>query len=106
TALPVAAAAVEEAGHATQKALARMQTAREAADAARRAEAEAGAAIREAGREEDSAAVEMERLELRRTGLGERAALAAADLADARSALAEAERVAAALPDADATEAK
>jgi chromosome segregation protein len=105
TALPAAAAAVEGAGRATQAALARMQSAREAADAARRAEAEAGAAIREAGREEDSAAVEMERLELRRTGLGERAALAAADLADAELALAEAERVAGALPDADATEA-
>ena len=77
--------------------MAKMQAAREAADAARRAEAEAGAAIREAGREEDAAAVEMERLELRRTGLGERAALAAADLADAERALAEAESVAAAL---------
>jgi chromosome segregation protein len=106
TALPAAAAAVEEAGRATEVALARMQSAREAADAARRAEAEAGTAIREAGREEDSAAVEMERLELRRTGLGERAALAAADLADARRALAEAEQVAASLADADATEAK
>ena len=45
---------------------------------ARRAEAEAGAAIREAGRAEDSAAVEIERLELRRTGLAERAAQAEA----------------------------
>jgi len=106
TALPAARASVDKAGSATEAALARMQSARQAADEARRAEAEAGAAIREAGREEDSAAVEMERLELRRTGLGERAALAAADLADAERALAEAEQVSAALPDAEATEAQ
>ena len=106
TALPAAAATVEAAERATREALANMQAAREAADRARRAEAEAGAAIREAGREEDGIAVEMERLALRRTGLGERAALAAADLAEAARALAEAERVAASLPDADATEAR
>ncbi len=106
TALPEAASAVEKAEGATQAALAEMRVARDAADAARKAEAEAGAAIREAGREEDSATVELERLELRRTGLSERAALAAADLADAAQALEDAERVAAALPDAEATEAR
>ncbi|HMG48656.1 MAG TPA: chromosome segregation protein SMC [Allosphingosinicella sp.] len=106
TALPAAAAAVAAAECATGDAHGKLQAAREAADAARRAEAEAGAAIREAGREEDAAAVEMERLELRRTGLGERAALAAADLADAERALAEAGSVASTLPDAAATEAE
>jgi chromosome segregation protein len=106
TALPAASKGVETAERGTADALARMQRAREAADAGRRAEAEAGAAIREAGRAEDSAATELERLELRRSGLGERAALAQADLADAERALAEAEAVAAALPDAAATEAK
>jgi chromosome segregation protein len=104
TALPAAAATFEGAERATVAALARMGSAREAADAARRAEAEAGAAIREAGREEDGASVEIERLELRRTGLGERAARAAADLADAGRGLAEAEQAATALPDAAATE--
>ncbi|HEY5713393.1 MAG TPA: chromosome segregation protein, partial [Allosphingosinicella sp.] len=106
TAMPTANGAVEAAEHRTADALARMRAARDAADAARRAEAEAGVAVREAGRAEDSAAVEMERLELRRTGLGERAAQAGADLADAQAALTEAERVALALPDAAATEAR
>jgi chromosome segregation protein len=106
TALPAAAAAVAAAERATGGAHDQLQSARDAADAARRAEAEAGAAIREAGREEDAATVEMERLELRRTGLGERAALAAADLADAERALAEAGSVASTLPDAAATEAE
>jgi chromosome segregation protein len=106
TALPAAARTVEAAERATVQALATMQAARDSADAARRAESQAAAAIREAGRAEDSAATEIERLELRRTGLGERAALAAADLADAERALAEAERVAAALPDAAATDAE
>jgi chromosome segregation protein len=105
TALSAAAAAVAAAERATGDAHDQLQSARDAADAARRAEAEAGAAIREAGREEDAATVEMERLELRRSGLGERAALAAADLADAERALAEAESVASTLPDAAATEA-
>ncbi len=106
TALPAAAAAVAAAERGTAEALARLEAARDAADAGRRAEAEAAAAIREAGRAEDGAAVEIERLELRRSGLAERAALAEADLGDARAALAEAEGVAATLPDAAATEAK
>ncbi|TMJ20130.1 MAG: chromosome segregation protein SMC [Alphaproteobacteria bacterium] len=106
TALPGASAAVDSAETAAAEARTAMQAARDAAEAARRAEAEAGAAIREAGRAEDSAAVELERLELKRTGLSERADLAAADLADAGKSLDQAEAVAAALPDAAATEAK
>ena len=106
TALPAASRAVETAEDRTQAAMAGMQEARELADAGRRAEAEATATLREAGRAEDQANVELERLELRRTGLAERAALAEADLAEARKALAEAEQVASALPDAAATEAK
>jgi chromosome segregation protein len=106
TALPAAAAALESAEAGASEALVRMQAARDAADAGRRAEAEASAAIREAGRAEDNASVEIERLELRRTGLAERAALAEADRADAQGALGEAEKVAAALPDAAATEAR
>jgi len=106
TAMPAAAATVATAEDRTQGAMAEMQAARDAADAGRRAEAEASAKLREAGRAEDQANVELERLELRRTGLAERAALAEADLADARKALTEAEAVAGALPDAAATEAK
>ncbi|HYC82163.1 MAG TPA: AAA family ATPase, partial [Solirubrobacterales bacterium] len=104
-ALPAAAAAVESAESRGGEARAAMDEARSAADEGRRAQAEAAAAIREAGREEDMATVELERLELRRTGLAERAAQAEADLADARRALAEAQSVAEALPDAAATEA-
>ncbi|HYD13907.1 MAG TPA: AAA family ATPase [Allosphingosinicella sp.] len=106
TAMPAAAQAVEAAEDRTRAAMAAMQAAREMADAGRRAEAEAAARAREAGRAEDQAKVELERLELRRSGLGERAALAEADLADARQALAGAETIATALPDAAATEAK
>jgi chromosome segregation protein len=105
TAMPAAAAMLAAAEAATAAARAEMASARDAADAGRRAEADASAAIREAGRAEDHAGVELERLELRRTGLAERAALAQADLADAKKALAEAESVAGMLPDAAATEA-
>lgn len=105
-ALPPAEAAVAEAQKQVKQALARMQSSREAADAARRAEAEANVAIREAGREEDAANVAIERLDLRRTGLAERVAQADADLADAKQAYADAEGAAAALPDSRATEAR
>jgi chromosome segregation protein len=105
-ALPAAASAVEAAESRTAEAMATMASARDAADAARRAEASATAAIREASRAEDSAAVEMERLELRRSGLAERAEIAAADLEEARRAVEEAQKVCAALPDAAATEAR
>ncbi|PSJ37627.1 chromosome segregation protein SMC [Allosphingosinicella deserti] len=105
-ALPTAFAAVEEAKGRIAAALAEMQKARDAADAARRSEAEATSAIRDATRAEDSARVEIERLEMRRTGLAERIEQAAADLADARTAFADAGKVVEALPDARATEAQ
>jgi chromosome segregation protein len=105
TAMPAAAAALDAAEGAVAQARTEMERARDAADAGRRAEAEASAEIREAGRAEDQAGVELERLELRRSGLAERAGLAGADLADAQKALAEAESVAGVLPDAAATEA-
>jgi chromosome segregation protein len=106
TALPAAAGAVDEAARRTAAALAEMQAARESADAARRAEAEASAAIREAGRAEDIARNEIERLDLRRTGLSERIAQAAQDAADARTAFTDAQASVEALPDAVATEAR
>ncbi len=106
TAMPAANQAVALAGDKARAAMAGMQEAREAADAGRRAETGAATALREAGRAEDQANVEIERLELRRTGLAERAALAEADLTEAQQTLAGAETVAAALPDAAATEAK
>jgi chromosome segregation protein len=104
-ALPDAAAKVEEASARTAAALKSIQAARDAADAARRAEAEAAASIREASRAEDSARVEIERLDMRRTGLAERVAQAEQDLSEARKAAGEAEALVAALPDAAATEA-
>jgi chromosome segregation protein len=105
-ALPAAAAAADSAGAEIAAALAAIEGARLAADAARRAEAQESAAIREAGRAEDSARVEIERLDLRRTGLAERLDQAALDLADARRGEEEARAVVAALPDAAATEAQ
>jgi chromosome segregation protein len=105
-ALPPAATLVEQAKARTEAALAAMQSAQEAASEARRAEAEAGAAIREAARAEDVARSEIERLDIRRSGLAERIEQAGQDLAEARQALADAEAVAAALPDAAATEAR
>jgi len=104
-ALPSAAAVVDAAQARVAAALADTEAARGAADAARRAEAEASVAIREAGREEDSARVEIERLELRRSGLAERLEQAAQDLAEARRGEYEARQLVAALPDAAATEA-
>jgi chromosome segregation protein len=105
-AMPAAAAAVDSARQRIAAALAEMDSARAAADAARRGESEASAAIREAGRAEDNARVEIERLDLRRTGLAERIEQAAQDLAEARRGDGEARRVVAALPDAAATEAR
>jgi chromosome segregation protein len=96
-ALPSAAAKVETAERRSVEARAAMDAARDAAEAGRRAEAEAAASIREAAREEDSAKVEMERLELRRTGLAERGQQTEADLGDART-LGEAETVFATFP--------
>jgi chromosome segregation protein len=106
TALPAAAGIVREAQARTEAALAEMQSARDSADAARRSESEAGAAIREAARAEDSAAVEIERRELRRTGLAERSAQAGQDVSEARSAYSQAGAAAASLPDSSLTESK
>ncbi|MDQ8756572.1 AAA family ATPase [Sphingosinicella sp. LHD-64] len=106
TALPAASAAVEAAEARSAGARSAMDAARAATEAGRRAEAESTAAIRDAGRAEDSAAVEIERLELRRTGLTERADAAEADLRDAAKARDDAEAQWATLPDAAATEAK
>jgi len=105
-ALPTASASVDSAQNRIAAALADMEAARDAADSARRNEAEASAEIRDAGRAEDSARVEIERLDLRRTGLAERLEQAAQDLAEARGGEAEARRVVADLPDAAATEAR
>ncbi len=104
--LPVAAAAVDSAQALIAAALAQMEAAREAAGEARRTETEASAEIRDSGRAEDSARVEIERLDLRRTGLAERIEQAAQDLAEARRGDDEARRVVADLPDAAATEAR
>jgi chromosome segregation protein len=103
-ALPKAAAAVDEAQRRIGAALADMASARGAADSARAAESEAAAAVREAARAEDSATMEIERLELRRTGIAERMEQARHDLDQARAASAEALEAAARLPDAAATE--
>ena len=105
-ALPRSAAAVAEAEAAAQAAREELEAARLAADQGRRSEAEAGAAIREATREEDAASVALERLEVRRSGLAERAAQSEADLAESRRAVASAEQSLDALPDAVATEAR
>jgi len=105
-ALAPAAAAVESARMRIESALAAMAAARGSADAARRVEGEAAAAIREAGRAEDMARTEMERLEMRRTGLAERVAQARQDALEAADGLEEARRVAAALPDAAETESR
>ncbi|HYE29396.1 MAG TPA: chromosome segregation protein SMC [Allosphingosinicella sp.] len=103
-ALPDAAGAVAEAQARIDAARAAIEAARLDADAARRAEAEASAAIRAAAQAEDAANVAIERLELRRTGLAERAEIAEADRADAARAADEAAAMVAALPDAGATE--
>ncbi len=103
--LPQAAATVERAERERETAAAAIAAARDAADAARRAEADATGAIRDATRAEDAANVALERLELRRTGLAERAAAADHDLAEARRAAADAESAVAALPDAAAGDA-
>ncbi|QPQ54815.1 chromosome segregation protein SMC [Allosphingosinicella flava] len=105
-ALPAARTCVAGAQERTAAALAAMEAAHEAMGAARRAETEAGATIRQAGQEEDAANVAIERLAVRRTGLVERLALAEADQAESRAGVEAAEIVVAALPDSDATEAR
>jgi chromosome segregation protein len=105
-ALPPVSAAVDSARSRIAAALADMEVARSAADTARRSEAEGSAEIRDAGRAEDSARVEIERLDLRRTGLAERLDQAAQDLAEALRGEADARRVVAELPDDAGTEAR
>jgi len=106
TSLPGAAASVERAQAGIDSAQAAIQAARLSAEAGRKAETEAAAAIRDCGREEDAANVALERLDVRRTGLAERIAQAEADLAEAQTAHASAEKIAATLPDARNTEAR
>lgn len=103
--LPDAASAVAAAEAAAAAALGGMRAAHDAAEAGRKAETDAAAAIRDASREEDAAGVAIERLEMRRSGLADRATQAHADLDDARNAHCEAAQVVAALPDLAATEA-
>ncbi|HEY0043953.1 MAG TPA: chromosome segregation protein SMC [Allosphingosinicella sp.] len=105
-AIPDAKAALDAALARTQAAMAGMQSARDAADSARRSEAQASNAIREATRAEDSARTEIERLEIRRSGLAERIARAAQDVDEARAGFEDAQRNVAALPDARATDAR
>jgi chromosome segregation protein len=104
-ALPRAAAAFQAAQAKTAEAMAAMQAARDAADAARRMEAQASAQIREAARAEDAARTEIERLDMRRTGLAERVAQARAHRDEALASLDAAEEFVRGLPDAAATEA-
>ena len=105
-ALPEASAAAGHASARIEAARSDIEQAHAAIEDARRAEAEAVAAIREAARSEDAASVALERLDLKRIGLAERAALAEADLEDARRVADEAAAAVAALPEAEATEAR
>ncbi|HEV2865966.1 MAG TPA: chromosome segregation protein, partial [Allosphingosinicella sp.] len=105
-ALPQAGAAVDAAERRSGEARAAMEQARDAAEAARREEAAAAAAGRDASRAEDAARIELERLELRRTGLAERAAQADVEVSEAAKALEDAESLCVALPDAARTEAQ
>ncbi|MDB5668496.1 MAG: chromosome segregation protein [Alphaproteobacteria bacterium] len=105
-ALPAARDAVAAAQTRIDTALAAVQSAREAADAARRAETEANAKIRDSVREEDQVNTELERLEIRRSGLDERADQAARDLAEAKARHDEAQAALDALPDPAATRAR
>jgi chromosome segregation protein len=103
TALPAARETVVAAEQRIAAAAAAVQAAREAAETARRAEAAATAAIRDAVRAEDQASGELERLQIRRSGLDERSDLAARDLEEARRFFAAAEAARSALPDPAAT---
>ena len=100
---PEAIAAVTAAEQRSIEARIRMDQARTAIDKARSAESQAAAQIREAARQEDGHKVEIERLELRRTGLAERAEQARTDLDEARAALSDAEALRIALPDETGT---
>jgi chromosome segregation protein len=99
-ALPIAATRREGAEAAGGAALRAMESARTAAEMARKDEAGALDALRAAEREEDQAVLALERLEMHRAMLAEQAIRAAADRKAAEQLLAEAEAVVAALPDA------
>jgi chromosome segregation protein len=103
-ALPAAAENAAAADARIEAAHAAMREARDAADEGRRVQSEAAVAIREATRDEDSAKIALERLELHRAGLGERMAQAKADLQEAIAACEQAEATAADLPDPADTE--
>lgn len=104
--LPEATDVLAAAERRIEEARSQLRTAQQDAEQGRAAEAQAEAAIRDATREEDAAALALERLELRRSGLAERRAQADGDCGEARLAFEEAEKALAALPDADATEAR
>jgi chromosome segregation protein len=99
TSLPAARDALQTAQERADTATAALETARTTAEAARRAETAATAAIRQATREEDHLAAELERLQIRRTGLVERSEQAVSDLAVARQAHNDAEAALDILPD-------
>jgi chromosome segregation protein len=103
TLLPPAKAALADADARIAAAAAALQSARDAAEAARRAQNMAEAAIRDAVRVEDQVEAELERLQIRRAGLDERADQAARDVEEARARHAEAAATLTALPDPAAT---
>ncbi len=105
-ALGPAEEAVTIAEERAQAARQEIEAARQAAEASRAAETDAGAIIREAGREEDAANAAIERLEIKRTGLSERLEQMEADLAEARASSEAARDGVGNLPDAAATEAR
>jgi chromosome segregation protein len=98
-----AAAAAKDTGTRIEAAQAALRGACAAADQARHDETQAAAMIRTATRQEDEAGLALERLELKRTGLAERLAVAEADGADAAAQVDEARVAVAALPDSRAT---
>ncbi|HEX8442048.1 MAG TPA: chromosome segregation protein SMC [Allosphingosinicella sp.] len=104
-ALPQATAELAAEQERSATAASAMAAAVQAGQAASREEAQASALIREAMREEDNAAIALERLQLRRTGMTERVCHAEVDLADAERALAAAEERVRGLSDARLTEA-
>jgi chromosome segregation protein len=102
--LPQAAERLAAAEASTAAVMDELRQTQEAIEAARRSETAAGTAIRDAVRDEDAAKVELERLEVRQTGLSDRLAQANGDLSEAQQGLSQAEAVVSALADAEATE--
>jgi chromosome segregation protein len=99
TALEPAKTTLDTAESAIAAATAALHTARAAADTARRDGATAEVAIRDAKRIEDQVDAELERIQIRRFGLVERADHAARDVDEAQARHAEASAALAALPD-------